>query len=310
MAQVRQAVEHHLVAFGSAFGDRVVLAAPASLTEIDDGRAFAGSGYDDLEPADRTMLDGLAAQCSAAAQRADLLARTSEIAEDLQLSLAASPLPHAEDVEIAVHYAAGGSELEHVGGDWYDAVRTRDGRLAFVVGDVMGRGVRAATTMIRVRAGLRGLITADPAPEHLLAFADDLLARDAPDQLVTAAAALLDPRSGELRLCLAGHIPLIAVHPDGTTTLHGETSGIPLGVETSVEREVETLGVPPGTVLVLVTDGVVESRLLDLGVGIDRLRERAAQLRDRPLGELVDGLAALADSSMRDDVTVLAVRVT
>lgn len=310
MAEVRQAVEHHLIAFGSAFGDQAALAMPASLTEIADGRTFVVHGYEDLDVADQTVLDGLAAQCSTAAQRADLLARTSEIAEDLQLSLAASPLPHAEDVEIAVHYAAGGSELEHVGGDWYDVVRTRDGRLAFVVGDVMGRGVRAATTMIRVRAGLRGLITADPAPESLLAFADDLLARDAPDQLVTAAAALLDPRSGELRLCLAGHIPLIAVHPDGTTTVHGEESGIPLGVQTAVERRTETLATPPGTVLVLVTDGVVESRLLDLSVGIDRLRERAAQLRDRPLDELVAGLAALADTSMRDDVTVLAVRVT
>ena len=73
-----------------------------------------------------------------------------------------------------------------------------------IVGDVMGRGVLAATTMIRVRAGLRGLITVDPWPGHLLAFADELLVRDAPDQFVTAVAALLDPVSGELHLCVAG----------------------------------------------------------------------------------------------------------
>lgn len=308
-ADVREAVQFHLVEFGAAFGGRAELALPDNLTEVRGGPDLVVDGYDSLEPADQTLLDGLAAQCQAAAQRADLLARTSEIAEDLQVSLAASPLPHADDVEIAVHYAPGGGELEHVGGDWYDAVRTRDGSLAVVVGDVMGRGVRAATTMIRVRAGLRGLITADPAPDNLLAFADDLLARDAPDQFVTAAAALLDPVAGQLQLCLAGHIPLVAVHPDGSTTLHGDESGIPLGVEAGVVRRSETVATPPGTVLVLVTDGVVESRQEDLGDGIDRLRARPSELRDGPLAALVAGVAELADSSMRDDVTVLALRV-
>ncbi len=308
-ADVQQAVEFHLVEFGRAFGGRVELAMPDDLTEVGSGRDLVDHGYDALELAEQTLLDGLASQGKVAAQRAYLLARTSEIAEDLQLSLAASPLPQAEDVELAVHYDPGGDELEHVGGDWYDAVRTRDGRLAVVVGDVMGRGVRAATTMIRVRAGLRGLITADPDPVNLLAFADDLLARDAPDQFVTAAAALIDPAAGQLRLCLAGHIPLVLVHPDGSTTLHGEESGIPLGVEAEVVRRSETVAIPPGTVLVLVTDGVVESRVQDLGDGIDRLRARAAELRDGPLDELVAGIAALADSSMRDDVTVLALRV-
>ena len=306
---VRQAVQFHLAEFGNAFGGRAELAVPDNMTEVRSGRDLVADGYDSLELADQTLLDGLAAQCRAAAERADLLARTSEIAEDLQVSLAASPLPHTDDVDIAVHYAAGGSELEHVGGDWYDAVTTRDGRLAVVVGDVMGRGVRAATTMIRVRAGLRGLITAEPAPENLLAFADDLLARDAPDQFVTAAAALLDPTAGQLRLCLAGHIPLVAVHPDGSTTLHGVDSGIPLGVEAGVVRRSETVATPQGTVLVLVTDGVVESRHEDLGEGIERLRARASELRDGPLDALVAGIAELADTSMRDDVTVLALRV-
>jgi serine phosphatase RsbU (regulator of sigma subunit) len=65
----------------------------------------------------------------------------------------------------------------------------------------------------------------------------------------------------------------------------------------------------PGSLLVLVTDGVVESRSRDLDAGIDLLRERASQLRDRPLGEVVAGLAALADPTSHDDVTVLAARL-
>ena len=89
------------------------------------------------------------------------------------------------------------------------AVSTPSGTLALVVGDVMGRGVRAATTMIRVRAGIRGLLTVDPAPRAVLTAADELMTRDAPDQFVTAAAVLAGHRialdTGE-RLRLWPHI--------------------------------------------------------------------------------------------------------
>ena len=101
-------------------------------------------------------------------EREQLMLRLSEIADHLQTSLAASPIPDVEGRQHRRQYAPGGDELEHVGGDWYDAVRTPDGRLACVVGDVMGRGVRAATTMIRVRAGIRGLLTVDSSPDVVL----------------------------------------------------------------------------------------------------------------------------------------------
>ena len=165
---------------------------------------------------DSQLLDTLAAQCAIAAERAKLQARTADIAEQLQSSLAASPLPALDRFDLAVHYAPGGDELEHVGGDWYDAVRTPTGALALVVGDVMGRGVRAATTMIRVRAGIRGLLTVDPAPQAVLTAADEMMTRDAPDQFVTAAAVLVDPATGTLTLCNAGHVPVVVVHPDGS----------------------------------------------------------------------------------------------
>lgn len=307
--EVRRAMEHHLDKFIAELGDEAELRLPSALGKVHSGADFAVSGYHDLAPEERTILDSLATQCAAAMHRVDLIARTTEIAEDLQLGLAASPLPRDPAVEMAVRYAPGGSELEHVGGDWYDAIRTREGHLAFVVGDVMGRGVRAATTMVRVRAALRGLITVDPSPESLLSFADDVLERDAPDQFVTAVAALLDPLTRQLRLCLAGHVPVLMVHRDGRTELLGEDSGIPLGVMPDVARRASTREVPAGATLVLVTDGVVESRHADLDHGLHRLRTLASELRDRPLPQLVDALAALADSSMRDDVTVLAIRV-
>ena len=308
MRQVEEALVSHLREFSLLLGKQAALAVPDQLTEVRSGRDLALRDYDILPLPDQVLLDGLAAQCRAAAQRAQLMARTADIAEHLQLSLAASPLPFSEPFELAVHYAPGGDELEHVGGDWYDAVNTPGGSLAMVVGDVMGRGVLAATTMIRVRAGLRGLITVDPSPGHLLAFADELLVRDAPEQFVTAIAALLDPRTGEFQLCVAGHVPAIVVHPDGRTQTLGAGTGIPLGIDPGVDRSTETAMTESGSIIVLVTDGVVETRDADLDHGIEQLRQRAVELRAKPLTELVSGLAMLADTSLHDDVTVLAVR--
>ena len=89
----------------------------------------------------------------------------------------------------------------------------------------------------------------------------------------------------------------------------GTAAGVPLGVPTRLDRTVEVGHLEPGALLVLVTDGVVESRTRDLDQGIERLRERAVGLRDRPLREVVDGLAALADKTLQDDVTVVAARL-
>jgi PAS domain S-box-containing protein len=287
----------------------VALGIPDDLTTLVDGHAFVTATLHPLSAEDTQLLDTLASQCAIAAERAKLHARTADIADQLQSSLAASPLPDLDRFELAVHYAPGGDELEHVGGDWYDVVSTPTGSLALVVGDVMGRGVRAATTMIRVRAGIRGLLTVDPAPQAVLSAADEMMARDAPDQFVTAAAALVSPSTGTITLCNAGHVPLLVVHPDGSVEPLGEGSGVPLGVLRHLDRSVATARLRPGALLVLVTDGVVESRAHDVDRGIALLGERAASLRERPLPEVVAALAALADTSLRDDVTVMVVRL-
>lgn len=289
-------------------GEGVRLSVPEDLLGVSDGNQFVVGKDHELSLKDLQLLDTLASQCSIAAERAQLLRRTSTIAEQLQSSLAASPLPDFDEFELAVHYAPGGDDLEHVGGDWYDAVRTRSGELALVVGDVMGRGVRAATTMIRVRAGIRGLLTVNPAPRAVLTSADDLMIRDAPDQFVTAAAALLDPVSGMLTLCNAGHIPAVVVHADGSSEVLGGGSGVPLGIVRDLERTVIEGKVEPGALVVLVTDGVVESREHDLDHGIAALQRRTTELRDLPLDELVVALAGLADPTLLDDVTVVAAR--
>jgi PAS domain S-box-containing protein len=241
-------------------------------------------------------------------EREKLVVRVSEIADHLQSSLAASPLPDVAGATIAVHYAPGGDDLEHVGGDWYDAVRTPDGSVAFVVGDVMGRGVQAATTMVRVRAGIRGLLTVDALPHVVLAHSDVLLARDAPEQFVTAVAVLIDPRTGDLSVCNAGHIPIVLVRPDGSAELVA-SSGLPLGLPEGLARKAHMETLEAGTTVVMVTDGVVEGRDYDVDEGIERLRLVAEKFAGAPLNVLVGQIAMLADPRLRDDVTVVAVRL-
>ena len=306
--QVAAVLGASLVQVSDIVGGEVMLVVPEDLTSVTGGDALVSSSDRVLPLEDVQLLDTLAAQCAIAAERAALLQRTQSIAEQLQSSLAASPLPDLERFELAVHYAPGGDDLEHVGGDWYDAVGTDNGRLALVVGDVMGRGVLAATTMIRVRAGIRGLLTVDPSPRAVLTAADEMMTRDAPDQFVTAAAALVDPATGDLTLCNAGHVPAVIVHTDGSTETLGGGSGVPLGIVRPLERTLVHGSVERGALVVLVTDGVVESRTHDLDQGIARLERRASELRHLPLDELVTALAELSDQSLRDDVTVVAAR--
>lgn len=306
--EVTQVVADRIHEVEALLGRPTRLRLPASLVDLVDGRAFLPAGAE-ADETDLLLLDDLAVQAGLAATRAHHQTRTAEIAEHLQSSLAASPLPSVSDVDLAAHYAPGGDELEHVGGDWYDAVGTPDGALAVVVGDVMGRGVQAATTMIRVRAGIRGLLTIDPDPTATMRGADRLVSRDAGDQFVTAVVALVDPRTRTLRMCNAGHVPVVLAHPSGEVDVLDDGSGMPLGLFDDLDRQSTELTLPPGSTVVMVTDGVVESRQHDLDEGIELFARRVKELRDAPLHELVARVADLADASLRDDVTVVAARL-
>jgi serine phosphatase RsbU (regulator of sigma subunit) len=162
--------------------------------------------------------------------------------------------------------------------------------------------------MIRVRAGIRGLLTVDPAPDVLLTHADVMLNRDAPEQFVTAVAVLVDPRTGRLTVSNAGHVPVLVLGPDGTVATAG-TTGLPLGLPEVHTRTASELVLDSGSVVLLVTDGVVEGRGYDVDQGIDRLTALATKFVQAPLDVLVGQIATLSDRTLRDDVTVVAIRV-
>ena len=308
--QVEAVLAASLERVGEILRDGVELRVPEDLSTVTDGAAFVASTRRPLSHEDSQLLDTLAAQCAIAAQRAELQARTADIAEQLQSSLAASPLPALDRFDLAVHYAPGGDELEHVGGDWYDAVRTPSGTLALVVGDVMGRGVRAATTMIRVRAGIRGLLTVDPAPRAVLTAADEMMTRDAPDQFVTAVAVLVDPDDGDAhplqRRSRAGRRGAPGRHAPRRSATGRACRWACRAASTGPWPPP---GSSPGTLLVLVTDGVVESRAQTSTRASPGCASAPSSCGTGRSASWSTRWPTSPTQSLRDDVTVVAARL-
>jgi PAS domain S-box-containing protein len=246
----------------------------------------------------------LADRAAVAIENARLHRRERERALTLQRSLLPQRLPAVPGLSTAARYLPARSGGGEVGGDWYDVVRLPGGRVAIVVGDVMGRGLSAAALMGQVRAALRAYAVQDQAPAEVLTSADELVRGLAEDVLVTCVYAVLDPRDGSLALANAGHVPpLLLAASGGGEAL--ESTGPPLGAGGGEDYGERTYVVGPGGLLALYTDGLVESRDADLDVGLRRLAGRLD-----PASPDLDALAArVTDGPDRDDdVALLLVR--
>ncbi len=246
----------------------------------------------------------LADRAAVAIENARLHRRERERALTLQRSLLPQRLPAVPGLSTAARYLPARSGGGEVGGDWYDVVRLPGGRVAIVVGDVMGRGLSAAALMGQVRAALRAYAVQDQAPAEVLTSADELVRGLAEDVLVTCVYAVLDARDGSLALANAGHVPpLLLAASGGGEAL--ESTGPPLGAGGGEDYGERTYVVGPGGLLALYTDGLVESRDADLDVGLRRLAGRLD-----PAAPDLDALAArVTDGPDRDDdVALLLVR--
>jgi anti-sigma regulatory factor (Ser/Thr protein kinase) len=234
-------------------------------------------------------------------------ARATSVA--LQRSLLPTAQPQITGVDTAQRYLPGSPEVG-VGGDWFDVIPLSCGRVAFVIGDVMGRGLRAAAAMGQLRTAVRTLAVLDHLPEDVLRHLDDLAQGTAQVQLATCVYAVYDPVERELSFATAGHPPPVLREPDGSTTLLPQPSGAPLGVG-GVAFESVTLPVRDGSRLLLYTDGLVESREIDLDDGLTLLaatfgREAIA------LEPLCDQLLAATgrDSGHDDDVALIVAEIS
>jgi len=261
---------------------------------------------------ERVFLEALAGQCALALERATLYEREHTTAETLQRSLLLDTLPTVPGIVLEARCLPVTRNME-IGGDWYDAFRLPDGRLAVATGDVMGKGLTAAAGMGRVRNALRALALTDPRPAAVLAGLDRLfLATELAEQVTTVAYLVVNPLTGEGVAGNAGHLPPLLLSPDGPPRLDPTEAGTPLGWASP--RQQYAFRLPPGNTAVLYSDGLVENRKRGLDVGLEELVTVAAQAPAdvaadpaQLLGYLVNRM--LTGYEQDDDVTVLVLHV-
>jgi PAS domain S-box-containing protein len=233
--------------------------------------------------------------------------REHHVAETLQRSLLPERLPRIDGVELAARYIPAGTGAG-VGGDWYDAIELRDGRVAVVVGDVVGHGLRAAAVMGQLRNACRAYALVETSPAEVMARLNRLVTTDDQEVMATVLYLVLDRETGEVVYTSAGHPPPVVVSADGATFLD-EGRSVPIGaVESAVFREATAM-LPEEATLFLYTDGLVERRDVSLDDRLAQLRAAATAAG----GDLPDVceqvlLGVLGTQAPLDDVALLAVR--
>ncbi|MFE4248277.1 SpoIIE family protein phosphatase [Streptomyces sp. NPDC056910] len=224
---------------------------------------------------DRVTGAELAARAGLVLDNARMYTYQESVAETLQDSMLPHIEPHMPGCDIATRYLPG-TLLGRVGGDWFDSIKLPGSRTALVVGDVMGHGLNSAAMMGQLRTAVQTMAALDLPPAQLLRNLDDLAQRLGEHYLATCLYAVYDPIANELELANAGHIPPVLVRAaDGRSELLELPTGAPIGVG-GVPFESVRVPMAPGDRLVMCTDGLVEVRGEDIGVGLATLCESAA----------------------------------
>ncbi|MYX58194.1 SpoIIE family protein phosphatase [Streptomyces sp. SID8382] len=228
--------------------------------------------FNDEERALLTALCGLVGQ---ALERARLYDVEHARAQGLQRSLLPRTLPCLPAASAAARYLPAGRG-EQIGGDWYDVIPLSADRVAMVIGDVMGHGIPEAATMGQLRTAVRTLADLDMPPDELLSRLNDLVSDLGEDSYATCLYAVFDPITRICSFSLAGHPPPVVVHPDGAVDMPRLTPDPPLGAA-EPPFEIHQLPLPEESLLVLCTDGLVESPDQDLDRGLAQLQQILAQ---------------------------------
>ncbi|WP_371872323.1 SpoIIE family protein phosphatase [Streptomyces caniferus] len=292
---------------------------------------------------DTALAVELAARAAVCIDNARLYRREHERALILQRSLLPPGDPEAAGLDIACRYLPGTTATE-VGGDWFDVIELPGHRTALVVGDVMGRGLRAAVAMGELRTAVRTLALLDLEPAEVLSALDEIArglggdgesrsssARSARSRsgsaegageprrsartadlsevyLATCVYAVYDPVTRRCTFANAGHLPPVLVEDGEDALLLDVPPGMPLGVGGEPFEEIE-VELPDGALLALYTDGLVESRHHPLEEGLQAFRT-ALSHADRPLEDACDQVLSAMDTSHgEDDIALLMARV-
>jgi serine phosphatase RsbU (regulator of sigma subunit) len=249
--------------------------------------------------------EDLARRAAVAIDNAQLHSQVRTAALELQRAVLPDRLPDVDGWSCSVQYLPAGRT--DAGGDFYDVLALDDGRLAMFVGDVMGRGVAAASVMAQMRSAIRTLIAVDPDPTAVLAGMDRVFDALHLEQLVTMVYAVADPAADRLGVINAGHPPPVLLAADGRIEVLEHPSTLILGVGGG-RREVRSAELRPGDRLLLYTDGLVERRGEDADSALARM---ITALRTAPSADPHEWLSGvveqLRDPTRDDDVAALLV---
>jgi Stage II sporulation protein E (SpoIIE) len=256
------------------------------------------------------LVDGLLRRrdhAEALARENDELYREQRsVAQVLQHSLLPSMLPDITGLDLAARYVAGADDVD-IGGDWYDVVILDDGRVVFVVGDVSGRGLRAATTMAELRYAFRAYATQGDAPEAILAKASRLISVGRDGHFATAVCGSIDVPGHRLDLANAGHPEPVLV-ANGDAHFIRAPVGVPLGVANPEPYSAVTVSIPMGATVLAYTDGLVERRGEHLDTGRERLRVGALDATGSIEDQVGRVVAHTIPNGSTDDTAILGLR--
>jgi PAS domain S-box-containing protein len=266
-----------------------------------------------LNDEERTLLTATSALVAQALERARLFDAEHTRSRELQRSLLPRDLPALPACTAAARYLPAGQGMD-VGGDWYDIIPLSGGQVALVVGDVMGHGLPEAATMGRLRTAVHTLADLELPPDEIMSHLNDIVAGMGEESYVTCLYALYDSTTRVCSIARAGHPPPALLHPDGTVVFPQLSADPPLG---AAEPPFETteLPVPEGSLLVLYTDGLVESSKREMDEGMqalaDVLRTAHAEGTATDLEHLCERMTATllpAEHQAADDAAFLVAR--
>ncbi|WP_217134257.1 SpoIIE family protein phosphatase [Streptomyces sp. AC558_RSS880] len=257
---------------------------------------------------ERAVLTNLAGLIAQALERALLYDAKHRLAHGLQEALLPHTLPSLAGIEAAARYLPATQGME-IGGDFYDLVPTQ-GMAAAVIGDVQGHNVTAAGLMGQVRTAVRAYTAVGQAPEEVMRSTNRLLLDLGADLFASCLYLRLDPAHGRAVMSRAGHPPPLLRRPDGRVRVLDLAGGPLLGIDGSAAYPSTEVDLSPGSLLVLYTDGLVESPGTDFEDAVADLCRRLTDLGDLPLDDLADALVQHgADAENRlDDIALLLLR--
>ncbi|WP_330350801.1 SpoIIE family protein phosphatase [Streptomyces sp. NBC_00582] len=258
-------------------------------------------------PEERSVLTSTAGLIAQALDRARLYDTKHELVHNLQAGLLPHTLPDVPGLDVAARYLPATRGLD-IGGDFYDLIRLDADTAAAAIGDVQGHNVDAAALMGQVRTAVHA--TAGAAPGEVLTRTNRLLTDLDPGLFTSVLYAHIDLAAHRVRLATAGHPPPLLRHPDGRTEILSVPPGLLLGIDPAADYPSTDVPLPPGSVLALYTDGLVEAPGVDIGDALDALADRLAHSKARTMDALADTLVRHARRSAprSDDIALLLIR--